>query len=372
MKSILSSYTDIYFLRSLEILKKVHLNPFVRSQVFLRNGPGSIDGIREAISFIKEHSNIIQNGGNIYGLIDGSKYTPEETVLLIEGRAQDVIPLETILLGIISSRTTTFNDHHDVDLNEVTKRTKQITSLVEGRPVYYFGARHWHYSEDEHIAKATFLGGVVNASTAIGAQVMGKQSVGSIPHSLENIFAWKYSADRAVVETIKAFDLFMKPEIPRIALVDYQNREIDDSLEVARVLGNKLYGIRIDTNGECLMQGAEESGRESGPFWYGKGVTISGVSRLRETLNHKGYSNIKIMLSSGFGNPDKVKAFVDAEKKLGLKLFDALGVGNLYDSRIATMDIVAVGESLDQMEPCAKSGRCYHANPNLIPLAKII
>jgi len=292
--------------------------------------------------------------------------------LLIEGRAQDVIPLETILLGIISSRTTQQNDRHGINLSDITKRTQQIVSLVGDRPVYYFGARHWHYEEDEAIAKATFLGGVSSASTEIGAHTMGKEPVGSIPHSLENIFAWKYGADRAVLETIKAFDLFMKPEIPRIALVDYRNREIDDSLEVARVLGEKLYGIRVDTSGECLMQGAEESGAESGHYWYGKGMTISGVSHLRETLNRKGYSNIKIMLSSGFGNPEKVQAFVDAEKELGYKLFDALGVGNLYDSRIATMDIVAVGESLDSMEPCAKSGRCYHANPNLIPLAKII
>jgi len=66
MKSIFSSYTDIYFLRSLEILQKVKLNPFVRAQVFLRNGPGVIDGIDEAVAFIQKDSMLIKNGGNIH------------------------------------------------------------------------------------------------------------------------------------------------------------------------------------------------------------------------------------------------------------------------------------------------------------------
>jgi len=363
-------YTDIYFLRSLEILQKLNLNPFVRAQVFLRNGPGVIDGIDEAVAFISKNSSLIMNGGTIHSLKDGSNYVSEETILLIEGRAQDVIFLETILLGIISFRTTRKNDRHGIDLSDITKRTKQIVSLVGDRPVYYFGARHWHYEEDEAIAKATFLGGATSASTEKGAHAMGKEPVGSIPHSLENIVAWKYGAEHAVVETIKAFDRIMNPEIPRIALVDYRNREVDDSLSVAKVLGKKLYGIRVDTSGECLMQGAEESGPESGHYWYGNGVTISGVFHLRKTLNSNGYSDVRIMLSSGFGNPDKVKAFVEAETKLGLRLFDGLGVGNLYNSRIATMDIVGVGDSLNALVPIAKTGRAYHKNLKLLPLVK--
>lgn len=71
------------------------------------------------------------------------------------------------------------------------------------------------------------------------------------------------------------------------------------------------------------------------------------------------------MLSSGFGDAGKVKAFTAAEKQLGIKLFDSLGVGGIYDSRDSTMDIVSIGESVDSMEPAAKAGRMYRPNPRL-------
>jgi len=48
-----------------------------------------------------------------------------------------------------------------------------------------------------------------------------------------------------------------------------------------------------------------------------------------------------------------------------MKLFDSLGVGGIYESRDATMDIVAVGESIDTLIPMAKVGRVYRPNPRL-------
>lgn len=355
-------YTDVYFLRSVQILQHYDLNPFVRAQVFLRQGPGSLWGITEVLDLIKQQSELIQNGGKVFALSDKDEYNAEETFVVIEGRAQDVIPLETVLLGIMSAETTRLNDHQEIDLSSITKRVREIKEQIGKRDLYYFGARHWHYSQDKEISKAVFDGGVVAASTNEGASIINRKGIGTIPHSLENIFAWKYGLENAVLETTLAFDNVMDTTIPRVALVDYANKEIEDSLKVARELGNKLYGIRIDTCGENLMQGAELGTKK---YWQGNGVTVTGVRAVRKALDEAGFNEVKIILSSGFGELEKVQEFVKAEKILGIKLFDALGVGNLFNARIATMDVVGVGENLERITLVSKVGRSYKPNPRL-------
>ncbi len=363
-RSTIQRYTDVYFLRALEVLQKLSMNPFVRAQVFIRNGPGAVAGIEEVVAVLKTCSDLFQNGGKVYGLGEHEKYSPNETVLLIEGRIQDFITLETVILGILSSRNTQLKFGRSIDPEEITNAFWHIVSLVGSRPVYYFGARHWHYTSDAACSAAAFAGGAVGASTLAGAEAGGQAPVGTIPHSLENIFAWKYGADTAVLESAVAFDETIDPAVPRVALVDYNNREIDDSLAVAmRVRG--LSGVRVDTCGENVMQSADRLIDPNRPFWSGGGVTISGVSAVRKSLDDAGYGDVKIALSSGFGNLEKVRAFVEAEEFMQIQLFDSLGVGNVYDAIIATMDIVGVGESIETLVPVAKVGRAYRPNPRL-------
>ena len=58
-------------------------------------------------------------------------------------------------------------------------------------------------------------------------------------------------------------------------------------------------------------------------------------------------------------------AFARAEKMTGVRLFDSLGVGGIFESRDATMDVVSVGDSIDDMTPVSKAGRRYRPNPRL-------
>lgn len=84
-------FTDKYFLRSYDILKKENLNPFVKAQIFIRKGPGILSGIDKAIEFIKSNSNIEKNGGHIYALDDNTEYKPLETIMIIESYILDII-----------------------------------------------------------------------------------------------------------------------------------------------------------------------------------------------------------------------------------------------------------------------------------------
>jgi len=368
-------FSDKYFIRTRIILEGEGLNPFVLAQVFIRVGPGKVAGMKTAVEIIKKYSKIQDNGGHLYILGDGMDYSPCETLMIIMARIQDIVELETLYLGVLSEEITKLNDKIDINLGDITRTTESIVNAVQGKPVYYGGARHWGFYRDAEIAKAAFNGGAAGCSTDAGAATVGMVGMGTINHALENIMAWKYGYSNAVVEAILAFDRHIDPIVPRFALVDYANKEIDDSLTCAIELGDRLKGIRVDTCGENLSQNAslEETmfekdlliPEEDKKFWFGRGVTVSSACAIRETLNKNGFNNVDIMVSSGFGNPDKCKAFSRAEDILQMRLFDSVLVGGIFESRATTMDIVEVGVDPDHMKPFVKVGRKYRPNPRL-------
>lgn len=374
-------YADKYFLRTNQILKEMKLNPWVWAQLFIRRGPGKIQGIDEAVAIIDKYSDLRKNGGKVYALKEGADYSPKETLMVIKGKAQDIVELETMYLGVITAETTKANDGIDIDLAQITKTTQEIVKAAGGRPVSYFGARHWRYDADAAIAKAAHDGGATSCSTDAGAATFGQKGMGTIPHALENIIAWKFGYDNAVRIATESFDRFIDPAVPRIALIDYANREIDDSIATADALQGRLCAVRVDTCGENIAQGAVAAGDRQGArelfdreiivpteeekYWFGNGVTVSGVYALRHALDAANHKDVKIFLSSGFGDPRKVEAFTRAENLLGQKIYDALGVGGIYPARTTTMDIIGVGYDENCMEAISKVGRYYTPNARL-------
>lgn len=374
-------YTDAYFLRTNQILKAEGLNPVVRASIFVRKGPGTVHGIEEALAIIDKYSSLIENGGRVLALKEGDTYASREPLMTIEGRVQDIIELETMLLGVITAETTRFNDGvAHVSTDEVTHRTREIKDLIGDRPIVYGGARHWKYSEDAVIARAAYEGGVSLSSTDIGAETFGSKGVGTIPHALEVIFAAKYGMQNAVKEATLAFDRHIDPSIGRIALVDFNNREVDDSLRSAISLNGHLHAVRLDTCGENVGQFAvpnlgllpESLASKILPqhaqYWVGKGVTVTGTMAVRNALDLAGFSDVGLILSSGFGKREKVEAFVAAEKIIGKQLFTGLLVGGLYEPcRMATMDLVAVADSVSELDShlISKVGRGFRPNPRL-------
>ncbi len=370
-------YADKYFLRANEILKAKNWSLWVNVEVFMRKA-GQVKGINEAVEIIRKYSNIEKVGGKIFALPEGGRHGSNSKVMNIIAPVQEIIELETMYLGVIAAESTKFNDNRDFDPKAFSEKVKQVVELAGNRPVHYFGARHWRYDMDAEIAKLAFDAGVAGASTDIGAAVVGKEGVGTIPHALENIFACCKGYNKAVVETTLDFDKLIDKSVPRVALVDYANREIQDSLAVVEWFidegphgenrGNFLT-LRVDTCGENYMQGACVG---NGPkYWTGKGVTVTGVLALRSTLDttstHCGgtYKDVKIFLTSGFGNPEKVRAFNDAESMFGVRLYDYLGAGFMDDIRVATADIVAVGENPEKMLSIFKAGRMPKRNTGL-------
>lgn len=328
-------YTDVYFLRSKKILEEEKKNSQVTMQVFIRDGPGIVCGIDEAIAIIKKYSELEKHGGKIYALYDGQEYQPKETIMLIEGPLQDIIGLETMYLSAISAGTT-----YATNMNKIVR-------AAEGKPVYDFGARHFHYSIIPSASYATWVGGAEGCSTEIGAREFGEEPVGTIPHALILAFG-------DTVETAKAYIKHISDRV--IVLIDTFNKEITDALRVVKELGENVIGVRIDTCGENIPEGCS---LEKGGYEDGYGVTIQIGRKLREELDKNGYKKVKIILSSGF-DENKTRAFREAEKIYG-EFFDAIGTGSyLSPVYYATADVV-----IKDGKEYAKVGRGYSANERL-------
>lgn len=350
-------YTDTYFLRARRILEAEGLNPRVTYQVFIRQGPGAVAGIDEALAVLERFAGIHghDHGTHVYALPEGNRYEAGDSIMHIEAPIQQVVELETMYLGVISAATTRANAG-DIDLDAVRERGRLIRDICPDKTLNYFGARHWHWSVDPEISRILVDEcGWDACSTDAGARGAGlDKGVGTIPHALVLAYAHERGAARATVEATLAFDRHMEPEAKRIALVDTFNREIDDSLATARAMRGRLHGVRLDTAGEVVAQGSPAEGPK---YWAGKGVTVEGTAAVRRALDAGGFEDVDIVLSSGFGDPDKLRAFMDGERRHG-RLFAALGIGGVFDAWPPTSDIVRIeGREL------AKTGRDFRPNP---------
>jgi nicotinate phosphoribosyltransferase len=373
-------YTDKYFLRSRDILQSNDINPIVRYQVFGRKNIDSLSGISDVIEFIRDvtgfNTNVYKKHFKIYALEDGQEYTANTPIMKIEGRVQDLIDLETVYLGMLSGALT-----GDIDLDSVKEKSVEIIKEAKGKPVYYFGARHFSPDLDRAINDICQGAGFVGCSTDIGAKAYGPDAVGggTIPHALILSYAALMAENgikgNPTIEANKGFDSCISEDIPRVALIDTYNREIDDAVDTAIAVPS-LSGIRIDTCGENYSQGSDNPllpamflGEEYDKYFRGKGVTIAGVLALRMSLNAKGLDHIKITVSSGF-NPEKTKAFMKADETYqniyNRPLFDFIGTGSIAKPVMTTSDIVAYySEKQNKWCPLSKVGRGEIACDNL-------
>ena len=133
------------------------------------------------------------------------------------------------------------------------------------------------------------------------------------------------------MEAALAFDRHLGPDVARIVLVDTFKDEAEEALRVAHALGDRLWGIRLDT--------PSERGR----------VTADLVTELRARLDQEGYQHVKIVVSGGL-NPDRVRYFKEAGAPV-----DSYAVGS-YISGASPIDFTGDIKEIDG-RPIAKRGR---------------
>ena len=307
---------DIYFPRTVEILKKEKINPVATMEVFPR-GPGILCGIEEVKTLLEKV--LPEDSREVWALSEGESFDRKEVVLRIKAPYQSYGTYETTYLGILAH------------CSGWAAAARECVDAAQGIPVISFGARHVHPSVVGVMEYSAIVGGCTGCASTSGAKLAGIQPTGTIPHALIIILG-------STAEATLAFDKHMPPEVPRIALVDTFEDEVRESVTVAKAMQGRLQGVRLDT--------PSERGR----------VTADLVKEVRAWLDLEGFKEVKIVVSGGL-NLERIRYFITEGAPV-----DIFAVGS-YISDASPIDFTA---DLHEVEgkPIAKRGRMPGVTPN--------
>jgi nicotinate phosphoribosyltransferase len=335
-------YSDQYFNLTKELLEHEGRHPRVLMQVFQKQ-ESILGGIDEAIAVLRECAGrCLPDGGfepgwdqlDVRALHEGDRIAPRETVLTIEGDYSLFAHLETVYLGCLARRSL------------VMRNVDAVVRAARGKQILFFPARHDHWLVQTGDGWAAHVAGAIGVSTDAQASWWGGRGVGTVPHAL--IAAY----DGNTAAAAKAFAARYAHEMNVTVLVDFENDSVRTAVEVARALGDGLWGVRLDTS-ESLVDLALQDAPDQDAM---RGVVPELVHAVRDALDAEGFEHVRIVVSGGF-TVDKIERF----ETQGVPV-DAYGVGSslLRGANDFTADIVRVDG-----RPMAKVGRREIPNPRL-------
>lgn len=325
----------------------------------------------------------VQDGDVVESDGDPLKIQP---VIRVRGRYRDFALLETPTLGTLTRSSRIATNVYDTFV------------AARGKPMLFFPARfdsHEVQASDGYAYNIALQRFNLDHAKEIGAFIStdaqgdwwGGAGGGTVAHAAIACFLGDTS------EAMMAFSRLLPVEIPRIALVDFNNNCVRDSRSVLKTMFDEytrllsigetaeaekyvLYGVRLDTSGSLR----DESVLPLGDPALDLGVNPRLVFNVRDGIDsawkdwelpedqqdfaRKYCANVKIVVSGGF-TPEKIKKF----EKLGVPA-DIYAVGSyLFNNNGATVtdytaDVVRIklnGKWIDM----AKVGRKALSNPHL-------
>jgi len=373
----------------------------VEMQWFTRRlGNTVVVGVDKALEMLRyctgywENDNFIDAAGQLEvwaihdGMIVKSDGNPlnAEPVIKVRGRYRDFALLETPTLGVLTRSS------------RVATNVYETLMAARGKPVLFFPARfdlHEVQAADGYAYNIAIERFNMDFSHRVGSFVStdaqgdwwGGAGGGTVAHAAIASFL----GDTA--EVMMQFSRVLPAHVPRIALVDFNNDSVRDSLRVMEAMFSRyrelndrgdeteaakynLFGIRLDTSGSLRDVSVAPLGDQT----LDLGVNPRLVFNVRQALDSAWESwsipevwkdaareycrNVKIVVSGGF-NPEKIRKF----EKLGVPV-DIYAVGSsLFNNNGATVtdftaDVVRVKVHGDWVD-MPKVGRRPLANLNL-------
>jgi len=301
-------YTDVYFTRTMEVLKAKKIDKWVKAEFIAKRFPedygwGVLAGIEETAYLLKDLK------VSARAMKEGTVFRAFEPVLEIEGMYTDFGLYETSLLGLLCQASG------------VATKAARCKKAAGDRRVISFGARRIHPVVAPMVERNAFIGGCDGVSVVKNAELIGEEPSGTMPHALILIMG-------DTVEATKAFDEVIHPKVKRVSLIDTFNDEKIEAIRVAEALGKKLFGVRLDTPRSR------------------RGDFIKIIEEIRWELNLRGFGHVQIYVSGG----------LDEKRILALNpVVDAYGVGtSITNARVIdfAMDIIEIDG-----KPLAKRGK---------------
>lgn len=272
---------------------------------------------------------------DVYSLYDGDDLSAWETAMHIEGEYSFFAHLESVYLGVLARRT------------KIHTNSRAVVQAANGKPVLFFTDRFDHFWLQDGDGYAAHLGGMSAVASNAMASWFGEKGMGTIPHAM----IVSYNGNSALAA--EKFNHYY-PEANTIALVDFENDCVKTSLEAARRLGEKLWGVRLDTAGNLIDKSLTAD--TSLPTEEKFGVIPLLVEKVRHALDMEGFQHVKIIVSGGF-NPEKIDRFETLQVPVDIYAVGSWILSGQYDF---TADAVRLnGKNL------AKVGREYRPNSRL-------
>jgi nicotinate phosphoribosyltransferase len=272
----------------------------------------------------------------VRALRDGERIDAWEPVIQITAPYRLIAHLESVYLGVLARRTL------------VASNVRRVVDAAGGKPVLFFADRFDHWATQGGDGYAAFVGGAEGVATDAQAAWWGERGLGTIPHALIATFHG---------DTVAAVAAFARhvPDVPLVALVDFDNDSVSTSLACARAFGERLWGVRLDTSSTMVDRSLWGELGDFDPT----GVNPRLVAKVREALNAEGFQHVRVICSGGF-TAQRIQAFEAA----GVPV-DSYGVGSslLKGTADYTADVV-----LREGRPCAKVGRRYRPSERLRPV----
>ena len=259
--------SDIYFFRTLEVLKKARKDATkVLMEATVQSLPEEwpwavLSGIEEAVNLLRGKA------VDLWALPEGTLFTAKTPrgipvpVLMLAGAYGEFCIYETPILGFLC------------ESSGITTRAARVRLAAGDRRVISFGIRRMHPALAPLIERCVYTGGRDAVTTPLGAGMLGKEPVGTMPHALTIVMGGPEEAFRALQKHLEA-------RVPRIALVDTYYDEKTESILAAEEITN-LEGVRLDTPASR------------------RGDFASIVREIRWELDLRGHKDVKIYVSGG-------------------------------------------------------------------------
>ncbi len=300
--------TDVYFQRTVQIIEEAELDREVRAEFSVKRLPG---GMPWAVFTGLEEVFALLDGIDLdmRGVPEGTIIRPYEPVMEVRGSYLSFAILETAILGLLCQSS-----------GVATKAAR--TRIAAGdKLLASFGARRMHPSVAPVVERAAFIGGCDAVSVVKSAELLGEDPTGTTPHALMLLVG-------DTVESMLLFDRIIDPAANRIALIDTFEDEKFEAIRVAEALGDRLYGVRLDTPGSR------------------RGDFAAIIQEVRWELDLRGFNHVQIVVSGGLDE--------DEVRKLQ-PLVDGFGVGTSIANAGTidfAMDIIEI-----EGEPVGKRGK---------------
>lgn len=305
--------TDVYFVRAQKILQQKGIDKRVRLEVTLRKrfpegwDWGILCGLDEVVTLLQGLP------VHLWALPEGMIFRVNEPVLLIEASYETFSVYETALLGLLCQASG------------IATKAARCVKAAEGRPIYSYGVCRVHPAIAPMVDRAAYIGGCAGVSSIVGAQLLGIEPFGTIPHAL--ILLLEDSTTASLM-----FDEVIDKSVERVVLIDTFGDEKFEALENAELLKGHIDAVRLDT----------PSSR--------RGDMLEIAREVRWELDAHGYENVKIFISGGI-DEDVIPSLNEVA--------DAYGIGTaISNARVCdfSMDIVEVEHADGRWEPLAKRG----------------